>query len=162
MALADLLWSALPGALRLVGTIDSVELKATVAEGRHRSAAAALGIDPLNAHIRQVYFFDTPDLLLSGRGAIVRARRIQYGGGDSVVKLRPVVSTERPADFRRSRNLVVEVDAMPRSFICSASLKRDMETAMVGAAVTGRRPLRRLFTAIAGIAGLRRDEEVPR
>jgi hypothetical protein len=64
------LWSALPEALRLVGNVDSVELKVTVAEGQHRMATAALGIDPLNAHIRQVYFFDTPDLRLSRRGII--------------------------------------------------------------------------------------------
>lgn len=145
------LWSALPRALQLVGDVDSVELKVTVAQGRHRVATAALGIDPLKAHIRQVYFFDTPDLLLSGRGVIVRARRIQCGriqrgGGDSVVKLRPVVPPELPADFRRSRNLVVEVDAMPRSFVCSASLKQDLRAAVVQAAAAGRLPLRRLFT----------------
>jgi hypothetical protein len=63
-----------------------------------------------------------------------------------VVKRRQIVSTELPADVRRSRNLVVEVDALPKSFVCSASLKQDMEAAAVGAAVTGRGPLRGLFT----------------
>lgn len=139
-------WSALPRVLWLVGDVDSVELKVTVAQGRHLVATAALGIDPLKAHIRQVYFFDTPDLLLSERGVIVRARRIQCGGGDSVVKLRPVVPPELPANFRRSRNLVVEVDAMPRSFVCSASLKQNLRAAVVQAAAAGRLPLRRLFT----------------
>ena len=41
---------------------DSVELKLTVADSAIRSTADALGLDPLEAEIRQVVFFDTPDL----------------------------------------------------------------------------------------------------
>ena len=74
--------------LALMNDSDSVELKATVPESGHRSAIAALGIDPLNAQIRQIYFFDTPDLAVSGSGVVVRARRVQGKGDDSVVKLR--------------------------------------------------------------------------
>ena len=44
---------------------------------------------------------------------VVRARRIQGKGGDSVVKLRPVVPGQLPDSLRKSPNLVVEVDAMP-------------------------------------------------
>jgi hypothetical protein len=35
-----------------------------------------------------VYFFDTPDLALDAHGVVVRARRVQRRGDDSVVKLR--------------------------------------------------------------------------
>jgi hypothetical protein len=55
----------------------------------------------------------------------------------SVVKLRPVVPHELPADVRRSRNLVVEVDAMPGGYVCSASLKgttTDIKRAALGGA----------------------------
>ena len=55
------------------------------------SAVEALGMDPLDAQIRQVYFFDTPDLALNKAGVVIRARRIQGRKHDSVVKLRPVV-----------------------------------------------------------------------
>ena len=48
--------------LRLIKGADSVELKLTVPDGDHRSAVAALGMDVLDAQIRQVAFFDTPDL----------------------------------------------------------------------------------------------------
>ena len=51
--------------LRLVEDADSVELKLTVPDSDHATVAGALGIDPLDAQIRQVYFFDTPDLSLS-------------------------------------------------------------------------------------------------
>ena len=38
---------------------------------------SALGLDPLEAQIRQVFFFDTPDLDLNAVGVVARARRIQ-------------------------------------------------------------------------------------
>ena len=59
-------------------------------------------MDPLEAQIRQVFFFDTPDLALDKAGVVVRARRIQGKGDDSVVKLRPVVPAELPAELRES------------------------------------------------------------
>ena len=79
------------GVLALIKGSDSVELKLTIPETEHRSTVAALGIDPLDAQIRQVFFFDTPDLALNEQGVVVRARRVQKKGDDSVVKLRPVV-----------------------------------------------------------------------
>ena len=50
--------------LDLLKGSDSVELKLTVPEYDQRSAVVALGMDPLEAQIRQVFFFDTPDLAL--------------------------------------------------------------------------------------------------
>ena len=130
--------------LALIKGADSVELKLSVPESHQRSAIAALGLDPLQAQIRQVYFFDTPDLLLNKRGVVVRARRVQGKGDDSVVKLRPVVPSQLPPQLRQSPNLVVEVDAMPGGFVCSASLRGTLGTTGVRDAVTGERPLRRL------------------
>ena len=60
-------------------------------------------MDPLEAQIRQVFFFDTPDLALDKPGVVVRARRIQGKGDDSVVKLRPVVPVELPGRAARRR-----------------------------------------------------------
>lgn len=109
--------------MRLVEDSDSVELKLTVPAMSGRNAVQALGIDPLDAQIRQVFFFDTPSLDLNKAGVVVRARRIQGRGDDSVVKLRPVVPADLPAGLRQSPNLVVEVDAMPGAYVCSASMK---------------------------------------
>ena len=109
----------------LVAEADSVELKLTVPGHRHqRSTIAALGMDPLDAQIRQVFFFDTPDLAArTSAGVVVRARRVQGKGDDSVVKLRPVVRTSCRRTARRRRTCKVEVDAMPGGYVCSASLK---------------------------------------
>ncbi len=82
---------------------DSVELKLTVPETDHRSAIQALDIDPLDAQMRQVVFFDTPDLTLNEHGIVVRGRRIQGKGDDSVVKLRPVVPDTLPSSFGSHR-----------------------------------------------------------
>src|SRR6185437_5704729 len=125
--------------LSLVDDADSVELKLTVPESDQRSAVQTLDMDPLDAEIRQVFFFDTPDLALYDAGVVARARRVQRKGDDSVVKLRPVVPAELPADLRQSPDLVVEVDAMPGGFVCSASLKRSMGTTEVREAVKGER-----------------------
>ena len=46
--------------LSLTKDSDSVELKVTVPESDQRSTVVALGMDPLEAQIRQVYFFETP------------------------------------------------------------------------------------------------------
>jgi hypothetical protein len=71
--------------LELAKGADSIELKLTVPESDQRSAVAALGMDPLNAQLRQVFFFDTPDLALNKAGVVARARRIRGKGGDGSV-----------------------------------------------------------------------------
>ena len=60
-------------------------------------------MDPLDAQIRQVFFFDTPDLALNQAGVVVRARRVQGKGDDSVVKLRPVVPERAAAQSCAAR-----------------------------------------------------------
>src|SRR6478672_759236 len=95
----------------LVKGSDSIELKLTLPERSYRSAARQLGFDPLDAQIRQVYFFDTPDLDLNKAGVVARARRIQGKAHDSVIKLRPVVPAELPKELRTDPSFVVEVDA---------------------------------------------------
>jgi hypothetical protein len=133
--------------LSLLKGADSVELKLTVPEGHYRSAAAALGMDPLQAQLRQVFFFDTPELTLNSAGVVVRARRIQGKGGDSVVKLRPVVPDQLPDSLRKSPNLVVEVDAMPGgTHVCSASLKGPGGIDDAKEVAQGTRPIRKLFS----------------
>ena len=132
--------------LELAKESDSVELKLTVPELHHRSTAQALGLDPLQGQIRQVVFFDTPKLALDKQGLVVRARRIQGKGDDSVVKLRPVVPHELPGPLRSSPGFRVEVDAMPGGFVCSGALKRTLDAEAVKRVLAGKRPLRKLFS----------------
>jgi hypothetical protein len=141
---APLLSADLEKFLRLVGEADSVELKLTVPDEDRYSTAAALGVDPLEGRIRQVFFFDTPDLALDRAGVVVRARRTQGAPDDTVVKLRPVVPSELPQELRDHRDFVVEVDAMPGSYVCSGSFKGEAKGVQDVAA--GQTPVRKLFS----------------
>ncbi len=132
--------------LALTKGADSVELKLTVPDLTQRSAVLALGMDPLQAQIRQVFFFDTPELTLNQNGLVVRARRVQQRGDDSVIKLRPVVPEQIPATLRQSPAMVVEVDAMPGGYVCSASFKGALGNTDVQEVAAGRRPIRKLFS----------------
>jgi hypothetical protein len=132
--------------MALLKGADSVELKLTVPDLEQRSTVAALGMDPLDARIRQIYFFDTPQLACYAAGVVVRGRRSQQRGDDSVVKLRPVVPAELPTRVRRSPNLSVEVDAMPGGYVCSASMKGTPDVGTVKEVAAGRQAIRRLFS----------------
>jgi hypothetical protein len=133
-------------ALSLAAGSDSVELKLTVPEEHERSTAIALGMDPIDAQIRMVSFFDTPDLTLNRAGLVVRARRVQGRVDDSVVKLRPVVPERIPKELRRSPNMIIELDAMPGGYVCSASMKARIGPDDVRRCIAGERAVRKLFT----------------
>ncbi len=132
--------------LSLLDGADSVELKLTVPASAGRETVRALDIDPLDAQIRQVVFFDTPDLALNAAGLVVRARRIQGKGDDSVVKLRPVVPSELPKKLRESPNFGVELDALPGGFVCSASMKHQLPDGGVREVLAGNRSIRKVFS----------------
>jgi hypothetical protein len=136
----------LPELLDLIGKTDTVELKLTVPDTHIRSTGEALGMDPLDAEIRQVIFFDTPDLVLNRAGLVVRARRIQGGAGDTVVKLRPVEPDTLAPELRQSPSVGVEVDAMPGGFVCSASVKGKTSAAAVRKVALGATEIGPLFT----------------
>ncbi len=132
--------------LGLLKGADSVELKLTVPHADHRAAISALGMDVLDSQVRQVAFFDTPDLTLNDHGVVVRARRVQGKPGDSVVKLRPIVPDDIPPAVRKSPSFGIEVDAMPGGFVCSGSMKAELDPAKVKAAFAGERRISKLFT----------------
>ena len=122
-----------------------MELKLTVPTSDHQTAIGALHIDPLDAQIRQVFFFDTPDLSLSKAGVVVRARRVQGKGDDSVVKLRPVVPDQLSKKLRKTEGFGVEVDAMPGGYVCSASMKSAAQADVRETLLEGR-PLHNVFS----------------
>jgi hypothetical protein len=134
---------------RMVGLVnqsDSIELKLTLPASAYRLAAKALEIDPLEAQIRQVFFFDTPDLALNRAGVVTRARRVQGRDSDSVVKLRPVIPSDLPEKYRSSPHFNVEVDAMPGGYVCSGTMKSMLPPTAVQPSILGKRPISKLFS----------------
>ena len=132
--------------LKLLKGANSVELKLVVPATGHRATIASIGLDPVEAQPRQAFFFDTPDLALNKAGLIVRARRIQGGRADTVVKLRPVDPSDIDPALRRSASFKVELDAMPGGFICSGSLKGLCTAQEVLDVTTGAASLESLFS----------------
>lgn len=132
--------------MELARASDSIELKLTIPSAAQRTTIASLPLDPVEAQPRQIFFFDTPDLALDQAGIVVRARRIQGGKADTVVKLRPVVPTDLPPDLRRSASFKVEVDVLPGGFVCSGSMKGKTTGQEVRDAVDGNLPLRKIFS----------------
>jgi hypothetical protein len=143
---AQLTGEQLAEVVPLIQASDSVELKLTVPEPHQRSTIMALGLDPLQAQIRQVVFFDTPDLDLDKAGVVVRARRVQGKGEDSVVKLRPVIPEAMPGRLRKSASFRVEVDALPGGFVCSGTLKGASRPGELMSVLKGERAIRKLFS----------------
>ena len=132
--------------LELVKHVKTVEMKVTVPEGSYRTTARSLGLDPLDAQLRQVVFFDTPDLDLNKAGVVVRARRSQGGPDDTVIKLRPVVPQDVPAELRAKSEFGIEVDALPGGYVCSASYKGELSKNRVRGVILGERKISKLFS----------------
>ncbi len=133
--------------LHQVRNAKSIEIKVSVPMSAHQRTVLGMGIDPVEAQPRHVYFFDTADQALNRAGLIVRARRIQGGIADTVVKLRPVDPAGIDAELKRSDAFKVEVDAMPDgTFMCSASYKGDATGQDVLDVTDGTKTIRSLFS----------------
>src|SRR5262245_51425967 len=127
---------------------DTAELKRTCpSEGQPagRATGVGRGLDPREAFLRQVFFFDTPARAPDGAGVGVRARRTQGKPDDSVVKLRPVVPAELSAEVREHKSFGVEVDALPGGFVCSGSFKGQLGDGVVKPVIAGGGAISDLF-----------------
>jgi hypothetical protein len=131
---------------KLIKGASSVELKLSVPLTGQRATIKSIGLDPVEAQPREAFFFDTPDLALNRAGVVVRARRIQGGDADTVIKLRPVNPSTIDTDLTRSNAFKIEVDAMPGGFVCSASYKGVCTGQEVVDVSLGEMPLRKLFS----------------
>ena len=86
------------------------------------------------------------DLALNRAGVVVRARRIQGGEADTVIKLRPVNPSTIDPELSRSKAFKIEVDSMPGGYVCSASFKGVCTGEEVLDVSSGTMPLRKLFS----------------
>lgn len=132
--------------LGMLPDIDSVELKLSVPDIDRPRVVRALEIDPLRAQVRQVAFFDTPDLRLSEAGIVIRARRTQERPGDLTVKLRPMLPSDVPAKLRGVEGFKVEVDASPAGYTCSCSLTIPIPDRKARALIGREESLRKLLS----------------
>ncbi|WP_261557610.1 CYTH domain-containing protein [Frankia tisae] len=132
--------------VKLTRQVDRVELKFVVPTSAHQRAFEVFKIASAAPRRQRVYYLDTPDRLLHRRGVVVRVRSTRGRPDDSVVKLRPVVPANVAPRLRQSKQLVVEVDAMPGSYVCSAALRTRLGSDDVQRAMARRSPLHALFS----------------
>jgi len=132
--------------MKILKDVGSVEIKLVAPMHIHRATISKLGVDPIETEVRQVYFFDTPNLDLNKAGVVVRARRMQGGAGDTVVKLRPVDPAAIDRELRRSASFKTEIDVVPGGFVCSGSFKGNCTAQEAKDAVGGKMPLDSLFS----------------
>lgn len=133
--------------LALLPEVDAVELKVTVPDSDRRPVLAALGVDPLDAEIRQVAFVDTPDLALLGAGVVIRARRTQHRAADVVVKLRPADPDWVTDELRSDDGFGLELDVSSRGLSCGAYLQAEVPDRRVRELLSGRLPVTEILSA---------------
>jgi hypothetical protein len=143
---AELSRSQISEIMTILKDVGSVEIKLVAPMHTHRATISKIGLDPIDAEVRMVYFFDTPGLDLNKAGVVVRARRIHGGSGDTVVKLRPVDPASIDKELRRSESFKTEVDVVPGGFVCSGSFKGRCTAQEVKDAVGGKTSLETLFS----------------
>lgn len=142
-------WTGLRRAARGAGRLDRVEVKILVPDDGHDVLLPELG-DAVTS-VRRVYYLDTPGLDLARQGVVIRARTAGRGRGDasrgdSVVKLRRDGPARLPRGVRASRNLSVELDALPSTSWWTTAVSRRVRPSIVRDAVRGREPLRSLMS----------------
>ena len=131
----------LSGLLTSLPDVDSVELKLTVPRADQRAVVRRLGIDSIDAEVRQVAFIDHLDTRLSAAGVVIRARRTQRKPADVTVKLRPMLPGDVPPELRQLPGFKVEIDASPVGYTCSSSLTTRHRDRKVKELLTGDRQL---------------------
>lgn len=131
--------------IQKLGDVGSVELKMTV-PSEQMMGLRSIRADALTGVLREVVFFDTPDLSLYSRGIVLRGRRTQQKQDDTVVKLRPCLPADLPKAFRTSPNLKVEMDVTATGHVVSASLKGSRPAGTMVDVMNGKSSLGKLFT----------------
>ena len=131
--------------LSLMKGSDSVELKLTIPASDHRATINALGMDPLEAQIRQVFFFDTSTCSSTSTASF----RAPAGCRARATTRSCSCDRSSPASFRPrcvARRASASRSTPCRAGTCSGSMKAVLESTAVREAALGKRPLRKLFT----------------
>jgi hypothetical protein len=108
-----------------------------------RSAVVSLGLDLLDARLRQIHFFDTRDVSLTRRGINLWLARTQRAAATAGVTLCPPVPEDVPDPARGVR---IEIDAVPGGYRWTTAMRSAVDDVDARAAIAGRYPVGKLFT----------------
>jgi hypothetical protein len=144
---AALTLPALGSLLDALSDVDRVELQVSLLDDDRRPAAAALGLDSLEAEVSEVAFLDTAQLSLLRAGIVLRTRRTQDQPASLQVTLLWCDPPSLSADLRRLPGFRVDLDARPTGFACSCSLETPVSDRTVAAVLAGDLPPYQVLTA---------------
>jgi hypothetical protein len=117
---------------------DTVELKLTIPDSDQRPTTRALGIDPFEAEVRQLVYFDTRGLDLDRLGLAISAERVRGSIAHAVVQVTPMAPGSLPAHLRVGEDFALEVEVTRGGFVSSGIL--------TGADGSRDGPIRNLFS----------------
>ncbi|MGC5166210.1 hypothetical protein [Luteimicrobium sp. DT211] len=115
-----------------------VTLRFTVAGHQQRRAFAALGPNLHGVGVRQVAFFDTPDLALRRSGVVAAARRTQHGEAEVSIRVRATAPGSGLPGAAWSTSVEVDVDGVTAALTCVCSADAGAADEKVRALLSGR------------------------
>lgn len=126
---------------------DQVEIKIVASEHQTQKALHAFGLTMDESRKRLVFFYDTRDLTLYKKGAILRARRKDRDSeDDSTVKIRPLSPKQVDTEWFREAGFKCEGDRSHGKTIPSCSLTVEQDPHEVMAVARGERPIKKLYS----------------
>lgn len=122
-----------------------VELKVTVDESQVALARDLLGLDHASAEVREVTFYDTPELAMFQAGVILRARKVIGGPDDVTAKIRPLAAEQVTRSWFALDGFKCEIDRTATRSTSSCSLKVAIDGDDIDDAADGILSVKKLF-----------------
>jgi hypothetical protein len=121
------------------------EIKLVAQDKDEDVVRTALGLIDRDPEHRDIFFFDTQDLLLFDRDIVLRARLVQDGEDDSTVKLRPFPAGDEE-HWKEVKGFEVELDVAKDEAVRSAKLSVGQRRGEITRVLNGERPIQKLFS----------------
>ena len=126
--------------------IRAVEVKTTARIEDEDLALGLLKQSGEDPEARTVFFSDTPALSCSMPGWCSGRARSKADVDDTTVKLRPVDPARISIDWMKTEGFEVEMDRVGDKEVISAKLSVEQQQGEIDDAVSGKRPLQKLFS----------------
>lgn len=126
--------------------MDAVEIKVTIRPDQELLAERAMALNEDTAEVREIYFYDTPQLDLFDAGVALRTRLVKGDADDSTVKFREVEVTNIAEYWKQQPGFKLEADCVGDRVVCSASLTVQQKRDEIDAVAKGKRSIEKLFS----------------
>lgn len=129
-------------------TEEQSEVKISLPESDVAQLLAAFGLRMQDAIARDIYFFDTPNFILSDAGLVLRARKTTNRPDDTTVKLRPMKRSDVAPKWQSVPGLKNEIDVVGQRQVESCSLTSIVNAGKIDHVVIGTEQIQSLFTPL--------------